>query len=184
LSESRINSKQLTEISILLALAVVIELAFRVIPRQPQGGSIDLTMLPLFIIAYRQGLQKGILAGMVFGLLNLLISGLALYHWGVLFFDYLFAFGVLGLSAVIFRINKDSVNYFVIGIVVAGVLRFVFHYLSGIIFFGEYAPEGTPAALYSFTYNITYMGPSIALTAIVGALVFARLKDVLQQDFA
>ncbi len=182
MSESRINSKQLTEISILLALAIVIELAFRVIPRQPQGGSIDLTMLPLFIIAYRQGLQKGILAGMVFGLLNLLISGLALYHWGVLFFDYLFAFGVLGLSALFFRINKDSVKYFVVGVVVAGMLRFVFHYLSGIIFFGEFAPEGTPVALYSLTYNMTYMAPSIALTAIVGALLFVRLREILQQD--
>ncbi len=179
LSEHRLTSRQISETGLLIAIAVIIELVFRVLPRQPQGGSIDVTMLPLFIIAYRFGLKNGIVAGMIFGGINFLMSGLVL-HWGSIFFDYILAFGVLGLAALFFKMNKESVVLFGTGIVVAGILRFLFHYLSGIIFFGEYAPEGTPVALYSFTYNITYMGPSILLTLLVGVLVFIRMREQLQ----
>jgi len=179
LSEHRLTSRQISETGLLIAIAVIIELVFRVLPRQPQGGSIDVTMLPLFIIAYRFGLKNGIIAGIVFGIINFLMSGLVL-HWGSIFFDYILAFGVLGLAALFFKMNKDSVVLFGTGIVVAGILRFLLHYLSGIIFFGQYAPEGTPVALYSFTYNITYMGPSILLTLIVGVLVFIRIREQLQ----
>ncbi len=179
MSEHRLTSRQISETGLLIAIAVIIELVFRVLPRQPQGGSIDVTMLPLFIIAYRFGLKSGIIAGMIFGIINFLMSGLVL-HWGSIFFDYILAFGVLGLAALFFKMNKDSVVLFGTGIVVAGILRFLFHYLSGIIFFGQYAPEGTPVALYSFTYNITYMGPSILLTLLVGVLVFLRTKEQLQ----
>lgn len=172
----------MTEVSLLIAIAVVVELITMAlpIPRMPQGGSITLTMLPLVIIAYRHGLKIGIIGGMVYGLLDLLIGGLGLFHWGSLFFDYLIAFGAMGLAALAFRIDKNSALMFLLGILIAGLVRFVSHYLSGVIFFGEFAPEGTPIAWYAFTYNAWYMFPSIAITMIIGILVFIRMRHILQ----
>ncbi len=172
-----LQTNQITEIAILLAMAVVIELAFMVLPRQPQGGSVSLTMLPLLIIAYRHGLKIGVLSGVIYGFLDLMLSGFTLYHWGSLFLDYLFAFGVLGLASLLFYLKKDSRKMFVLGIIFGGFLRFFMHFLSGAILFGEFAPEGTPVLVYSLVYNGTYMAGSILLCVIVGFLIFKRIQS-------
>ena len=42
--------------------------------------------------------------------------------------------------------------------VVTGVLgRYICHFITGVIFFGMYAPEGTNSVIYSLTYNATYI---------------------------
>jgi len=60
--------------------------------------------------------------------------------------------------------------------VAGGLARFVMHFLSGVVFFGQYAPAGTSAALYSFIYNITYIGPEIILALFVAPLILRRLS--------
>ena len=42
--------------------------------------------------------------------------------------------------------------------------------LAGVVFFGAYAPEGTPAIVYSLTYNATYIVPEAIATLIVISL--------------
>nr|MCR5025247.1 energy-coupled thiamine transporter ThiT [Lachnospiraceae bacterium] len=52
-----------------------------------------------------------------------------------------------------------------------GVLgRFVFSFLSGYIFFGDYAPEGMNPAVYSFLYNGAYIFAEAALTIVLLAI--------------
>jgi len=175
-----LRTNQITEIGILLALATVTELAFMFLPRQPQGGSISLTMLPLFVITYRHGFKVGLIGGMIYGFLDLMLNGFTIYHWGSLFLDYLFAFGAVGLSALAFKIDKDSAIYFMVGILIGSFARFIMHFLSGAILFGEYAPEGTPVVLYSLTYNGSYMLGSMVLCMVIGGLIFRRLNEQLQ----
>jgi len=165
----------------MLALAVVFQLVAMVLPRQPQGGSISITMLPLIILAYRHGLKVGILSGMVYGILDAMITGFAFVgiHWGVLFFDYLLAFGSIGFSALVFKLNKRSLKIFVLGTILGTTLRYFFHFLSGVILFSEYAPEGQPVVIYSLIYNGWYMVPSIVLTIVIGAALYVRLKETL-----
>ncbi len=91
------ETRKLTEIAILIALAVVLEViftglgAFFPILALPYGGRVSLSMLPLFIITYRHGLWKGVTGGVIYGLLNLLLDG-QLWHWASLPLDYLFFF--------------------------------------------------------------------------------------------
>lgn len=176
-----LNTRVIAEISIMLALAVVFQLVAMVLPRQPQGGSISITMLPLIILAYRHGLKVGILSGMVYGILDAMITGFAFVgiHWGVLFFDYLLAFGSIGFSALVFKLNKRSLKIFVLGTILGTTLRYFFHFLSGVILFSEYAPEGQPVVIYSLIYNGWYMVPSIVLTIVIGAALYVRLKETL-----
>ncbi|MFW6298040.1 MAG: energy-coupled thiamine transporter ThiT [Bacillota bacterium] len=178
----RLNIKTMSEVSILLALAAVFEFIAMLLPRQPQGGSISLSMLPILLIAYRHGFKVGIFTGVVYAILDMIISGFTFVgiHWGVVFLDYLLAFGVLGTAALVYRIDRDSVAIFALGMFVAMMGRFFFHFLSGVILFGEYAPEGQPVPIYSIVYNGAYMVPSIAITLLVGVPIFIRLKEQLQ----
>lgn len=165
----------------MLALAVVFQLVAMVLPRQPQGGSISITMLPLVILAYRHGLKVGILSGVIYGLLDAMITGFSFVgiHWGVLFLDYILAFGSIGLGALVFKIDKRSLKIFILGTILGTTLRFFFHFLSGVILFGEYAPEGQPVVIYSLIYNGWYMVPSILFTVIIGAALYVRLKETM-----
>ena len=63
------------------------------------------------------------------------------------------------------------VSAIVMGTVIGGLLRFLIHFIGGIVFFGSYAPEGQPVWLYSLVYNASYMIPSIILSAIVAVII-------------
>lgn len=166
-------------ISIMVAFASVIEVVFMFIPSLPQGGSISLSLFPLFILAYKEGPFTGLLGAFIFGLVNFMLSGFQLYGiWQSFFLDYLLAFGLVGLSGFVFQINKESRGIFLAGIFVGSFIRFSMHYLSGVILFGEFAPEGTPAALYSLIYNGSYMLPSFLLLAVVGFFSFNRIQTL------
>ena len=81
----------------------------------------------------------------------------------VVLIDYPLAFGALGLSG-FFAGKKHGLLFGYI----AGVLgRYAFAVFSGFIFFGSYAPEGTPALLYSISYNATYILPEAIITSII-----------------
>ncbi len=99
------------------------------------------------------------------GLLNLIIDPVILFPLQVLL-DYVLAFGCLGLSG--FFSNKKNGLY--IGYIVAIIGRFICSFLSGFLFFGEYAPEGMNPVWYSFLYNIFYIGGEGVLTLLVLAL--------------
>lgn len=174
--------QKISEMAVFISFAFVIEVVFKVVPSMPQGGGVSMAMLPLVLLTYRRGLFVGVAAGMIFSMLNFILGGMVLYHWASIFLDYLVAFGVFGLSALIMNRNRDSVRYFTLGIVFAGVLRFVSHYLSGVLLFAEFAPEGTPAWFYSLTYNGWYMVPTIILCAAGGWFIFLRLKPLLSRD--
>lgn len=140
MSQNRLLS--LTEIAIFTALAVVLDRL--TLFTMPQGGSVTLAMLPIFIIAFRRGGAAGLLCGFLVGLIQLIFGGYFLNLFQVAL-DYLLAYAAVGLA------------------------RFASHFFSGIIFYGEYAPEGTPVWIYSLIYNGSFMVPCalIALLALV-----------------
>jgi thiamine transporter len=171
------DSRRIALVGIMIALASALEVLFMVLPSLPQGGRISLSLLPIFVIAYKEGPSMGLLTGFIFGLVNFMLSGFQIYGvWQSFFLDYLFAFGFVGLSGFIFMVNKESRWMFVLGIFVGSFSRFMMHYLSGVLLFSEFAPEGTPAALYSLTYNASYIIPSFFGMALIGYALFNRIK--------
>ena len=102
---------------------------------------------------------------------------------GPLLMDYILAFTALGLSG--FFTKKKSGLY--IGYIVAIVGRFICSFLSGFIFFAEYAPEGMNPALYSFVYNGITIGAEGIITLIILAIPVVhdniyRLRDQFSND--
>lgn len=55
----------------------------------------------------------------------------------------------------------------VTGLLIGFILRLGAHFISGVIWFGEYGPEGMPVALYSLLYNLSYLVPEVLLTLAV-----------------
>ncbi len=57
--------------------------------------------------------------------------------------------------------------------------RFVCHFVSGAVYFADYAPPGVSAAVYSAAYNATYLVPSIIICAIIiGAMQKSKALDI------
>jgi len=135
----------------------------------PQGGSVTLaSMVPLLWFALRRGLRWGVEAGVVYGLVHMVISG-EIYYPTQILLDYPLAFGALGLAGA-FK------NRAVVGVGVGIIGRFICHFVSGVIFFGQYAWEGWNVYTYSAAYNATYLVPEFIVTAVI---IFTLLKTKL-----
>ena len=141
------------------ALAFVSHLFFAL----PQGGTINLGMVPIFWLALRRGPKIGIFAGAVLGVVDLAIEPFVV-NPAQFVLDYPLAFACLGLAG-FFR--KLTVAGPVIGVVVGGIGRFLSHFVSGVVYFASYAPAGMSPVVYSIIYNGTFMIPSIIICAIV-----------------
>jgi thiamine transporter len=157
--------KVLAEAAVLIALATVLSM-FKVY-RMPQGGSVTPgSMVPIIVFALRRGVGYGFAAGAVFGLVRLYL-GPYVVHPVQLLLDYPLAFGALGLAGLL---KKRPVAATALGI----FGRFVCHWLSGVIFFAEYAPAGQHPALYSAIYNGSYLGVELVISA---ALVYLLARS-------
>ena len=164
MSSSYTKTRIMVECALMIALGTI--LANIKIYELPNGGSITLfSMLAATLTGYFCGPKWGLTSGVALGLLNLIIDPVILFPLQVLL-DYVLAFGCLGLSG--FFSNKKNGLY--IGYIVAIIGRFICSFLSGFIFFGEYAPEGMNPVWYSFLYNIFYIGGEGVLTLLVLAL--------------
>ncbi|MDR0884336.1 MAG: energy-coupled thiamine transporter ThiT [Oscillospiraceae bacterium] len=177
------NLQALVESAILIALAAALSLI--ALFKMPMGGTVaPFAMAPLVIIGLRWGAKWGLGAGLVYGILQA-IQGADNFQWvtgivawaGVALLDYLLAFTAYGLAPIVakpFKTNK-AVGWGV-GAAVGGLLQFVCSFLSGILLWGTWAPEGTKVWVYSLTYNGSYALPNAVLTVIGTVVAMALLE--------
>jgi thiamine transporter len=159
----------LTEAALAIALAFVLGLIK--VFQMPFGGSISLEMIPLILLALRQGPVVGVITGAAYGLLNLAVGPVVVHPVQVLF-DYPLAFGALGLAGFF----RPTVRGAVIGATVAVLARFVCHFVSGVVFFASYAPEGWNPYVYSGAYNAAYLIPSLVIALVVVVVLLRALE--------
>lgn len=180
------KTRELVEGAIMVALAAVLS-CIKVF-KMPWGGSITLlSMLPIVVFSIRYGVKKGLFVSFVYSLFQLGL-GIAdgLFSWGLtpamligsILLDYVLAFTMIGFGG-LFR--DKGIGGWISGTVLAGFLRFVSHFLSGVVIwhsFGElwsgFVTENE--WLYSLVYNGAYMLPEIIFTA-VGAFVLFKIPQ-------
>lgn len=160
----KITTKQLVFSAAAMALALVCSMIK--FADLPVGGSVTLfSMLFIVLIGYWYGPYVGILAGVAYGLLQFVIEPI-FYTLPQLLFDYPLPFGALGLAG-FFSERKWGLQ----AGYAAGVFgRYLFHVISGVIFFGAFAPEGMHPLVYSIGYNATYIVPEAVITLILISL--------------
>ena len=150
----------------------------------PQGGSVTLaSVLPIMLYSYIFGAKNGLICGMLYGLLQFMQAPV-LYQPMQFFLDYPLAFGCIGLAGFLKgRIGNVAPLEFGIGAVVAGILRFASHVISGVFVFYTYAPEGQSPLVYSIAYN-SFVFFDIAIVIAVGVILllsksFRRIIETL-----
>ena len=169
-------TRMLCEGAIMVALAQI--LSYIKIMELPNGGSLTPAMFPILLFAVRWGLKDGLLAGFVFGLLQLIFDGAYAWGWQSMLLDYLVAFPPLGLAG-LFKGKKWGIFA---GTVLGCLGRFIVHFISGITIYRIYAPTeilGTvfdEPNLYSLVYNGSYMLPNTILALAIAGLLYAPLK--------
>jgi len=126
-------------------------------------------MVPLLLLALRRGPVVGIFGGVLNGLIQMFFGGY-IYTPVQALLDYPVAFGCIGLAG-FFRKNVY------IGVFVALLGRFLSHFISGVVFFGQFAPPEFGAVLYSIIYNGEYMLPELIVSGILCYLLMKR--DIL-----
>lgn len=171
------GARRLTFAAAALAIATVLSMVK--LYRMPMGGSVTaFSMLFVCIVGWFYGPRAGLLAGVAYGLLQM-IFGAYIVSLPQLLIDYPLAFGALGIAG-FFHEKKYGLP---IGVLAGIVGRFFFSVLSGVVFFAEYAPETMSPLVYSMSYNGAYMFAEAALTLIILFLppVKKALESVKQQ---
>ena len=140
----KFNPKMCAIIGLTLALTSILDLLK--IYHFPQGGGVTLaSMVPILFVSYIYGPLVGMLTGFLFGILSLFFNPYILHPIQVLF-DYPLPYLALGIAG--FFPNKR-----ILGAIAAIFSRYFFHFISGVVFFGSFAPEGMSPWIYSLTVN-------------------------------
>ena len=188
------KTKLLAEGAAMVALATV--LSFIRVFKLPWGGSIPLlSMLPIVLFSIRRGVKMGLVVSFVYALVQFgqgILDGL--FGWGLtagmliacIVLDYLAAFTVLGLAGLW---RKKGLPGWLAGILLAVGLRFICHFLSGVVIWGSFGELWSGFStdntwLYSFLYNGCYMLPEMIFTMIgaVALLKAPQTKRLLLND--
>lgn len=170
----KIQTKQLVFASVAMALAVVT--SFIKFVNLPYGGSATLfSMFFICLIGYLYGTKIGLLTGVAYGFLQLIIDP-SVYHPVQLLLDYPVAFGCLGLAGVFSKSRNGLIKGYILGV----IGRYIVHAISGYIFFIQWFPAETNPIVYTITYNASYIVPEALVTIIILLIpAFANgLKEV------
>ena len=185
-NHSRRNLLCLTECAVFVALSLA--LSYLKIPIGISfggfGGSIDLVMIPLIIIAFRWGLGWGLGAGLVFGTLKFFFAGGTAVNWQSMLLDYSVAYMFVAFAGLL-RLKKGKMW---LAALIGCIGRFLIHFISGITIYAMYMEDifGLPMTntwVYSALYNGSYMLPNTILAVLVCLLLERVLKKYLYKGF-
>lgn len=170
----KLQTKQLVYSSVAMGLALVT--SFIKFARLPFGGSITLfSMFFICFIGYLYGARIGIITGIAYGLLQLIVDP-SVYHPVQLLLDYPVAFACLGFAGFFSKSKYGLVKGYLVGV----LGRYIAHLISGYVFFAQWTPEGHSPLGYAITYNATYIVPEAIATLIILLIppVMNGLKEV------
>lgn len=184
----------LMEIALAVALSSVLHWVF--LYQMPQGGTVSLEMLPILVMAFRRGLGVGVVTGTIFGLVDIMFELKGVVHPAQVVLDFPLAMGLVGMAG-LFRpvwhrfweasLSGKGAGSLMLG-EIAGIapgvllgcsLRFAAHFISGMIFFGSFAPKGQPVWLYSLVYNASYMVPTTIACLVLMWVLAPSLERIV-----
>jgi len=194
------KTRIMVESAVLIAATVI--LSFIKIYEAPLGGAVTLfSMVPLMIISMRHGLLWGLGSAFVYSVIKLLLGASNFAYVPTLIgvlttivFDYLIAYSAIGLAGAFRKCNftkKESANKTVtafLGVLLACLTRFASHFFCGTVVWYEITKrlewndyvQTVGSMVYSFVYNITYLGPEIVM-ALIAVPVIVSLLNVMKK---
>ena len=176
------STYKLVVTAMLVAIATVLnELA--VVPLPYGGGVTIFSQVPVVALSWIFGPLWGLLSGflmslfqLLFGLANLsYVKGFSAYLI-VILFDYILPYTLLGLGGILKDKIKNSYLSLSLGTLLVCMLRLLCHFVSGVTVWADYTNGNDfgAVAIFSITYNASYMIPETIIT-IIGILALNKL---------
>jgi thiamine transporter len=174
-----------TAIMVEAALMVALSFVLSLIPffQLYWGGSITcFSTLPIIMMSLRHNTKWALATATVYGVLQMfqgmgsvVIVGSALAMVGCALLDYVLAYACIGFTGAIARRFGGGTAGVAAGIIATGLMRLACSFLSGIIIWRAWAPEGMSVWWYSLSYNTGWCLPDVAVV-LVAALLLSRVK--------
>lgn len=174
------NVHDIAEIAMLCAIAIILDV-FVKIPLGATGGSLNISMLPLYIIVIRHGWFKGLISGgIIFGFSTCLIDGYGLATYPM---EYLVAYGCIAILGVFTnyiyknfdfgKIQQLIICYgmLILSIAICATIRLFAATIDSIIL---YDYEFVPALV----YNVPYVYTSAIAVGILLCLLMPTIKII------
>ena len=175
----------LAECAVMLALAFALSMAK--LYEMPLGGSVTVgSMLPIMMIGIKYGPKIGVGTAFLYSVtqaLQALASGNVFPYCETgttlvvcILFDYIVPFTILGLSGIFMKcssIRTEEVRAY-IGMAATVVVRFLCHFITGVVIWKQWAPEGMGKYLYSFLYNGSFLGVDFAILLVIAVLMLRK----------
>ena len=137
------NTRSIAMIGIVAAISILLSM-IKLVPF-PQGGGITLlSVLPVMILSTLVGIEEGILCAIIVASLQAIIE--PPFFPLQLPLDY---FGSMVAIAFTPMFGTKKKTKLILGALLAGLLSTTFSVLSGVLFFGQFAPKGMNLWLYS-----------------------------------
>ncbi len=170
-----------------IAIAMSFALSYARFIKLPQGGSVTFaSLLPLMIYCAMFGTRRGVVVCLIYGFLQALQDTYIIHPLQFLL-DYPLAFGMISASGIFFErtpIRKNKLAAFIVGAIIAVVLRYACHICSGTFAFGADAPETASSFFaYSAAYN-SFTIVDLAIDLAAGILLFLSRAFRRQMDIA
>lgn len=178
---------QMSHTAVLVEAALMVALSFvlSLIPflRLPWGGSITcFSTLPIIMMSLRHNAKWGVATAAVYGLLQMMqgmdsvvAAATPLAMVGCALLDYVLAYACVGFTGTIARGLGGGTAGMAVGIVSTGLMRLACSFLSGILIWSAWAPEGMPVWWYSLSYNVGWCLPDVAIV-LIAALLLSRIS--------
>jgi thiamine transporter ThiT len=170
LDKSHFTVREISEISVLVALALVLDRFARIPVSFGGAGSINLGMIPLFLIAYRLNFSKSFLAiGVIFGLISCLLDNWGLYTFP---FDYFLAYGAISFAGLFAnlafpkdagKVSWQNLVFFVLSVFVGIFGRYIGSTISSVVIYGTTLVGG-------LEYNWYIWASGLVTLVILGVL--------------
>lgn len=182
----------ITEAGVMLALAFVLNYIAQVIflPLWPQGGSINPVDMIMAVYIWRNGWIWGTGFVVIFGAFMMALPGSGAGNAWQILLDYFVAHipmlvAMFFLPLVVDPKYKKWGRYvaysstIVLGLIGCAIIAVI----SGVLFYGQYAPKGQGVWIYSIVYNLPNYGLSGALDLFILCAGAAQIQALIRNRY-
>lgn len=173
------------EVAIFAGFAMLLDLLPKISPIP--SISISLTMVPIFIVAFRWGFKASVISGFLWGILQIITGDAWILTPVQAFIEYFIAFAFIGFAGLFAKQVQKAAKenerlkmsvYATIGMFVGSFARYFWHFIAGVVFFSHYAEEaGQTAVFFSFVTNgITMLSNFIGCSIVIVTLLLIQPK--------
>lgn len=172
-----------TIVGLMVAVSVILNLVCSYIPSLPLAASFNLKLIPIFFLAFITSFTKVLTAGIIASLFQIIMPNVYIINPLQYIFDYVIIFVAPSLMCFIDikKTKNKSLNcaQWTCFIFFPMLLNYIAHVISGVVYFGEFAWNGTNVWAYSAILNlfnglVDYLTAQILVPIICTSLFFIK----------